>query len=168
MEIENHLKHLKKIQPRADYVLRSRAEILTTPLAPKRLTWRQFAMGMVQSGSAMALVGVFFVMLAGGFSLMKVVGWDRQSITVEAQAIDMQIQLADLKYTDLVTTAGNAALKPNVKKPGVATSKVVEKGIGTGTGTTGTGSASVATNSTSTPSSTEPIGIDEALEALSQ
>jgi hypothetical protein len=178
----DHLKKLKNVKPRPSYVSRSRAEILTTPVLPQRASWRQIVFGMAQSGSAIALMGIFFVFLAGGFSLMKVVGWDRQSITVEAQAIDMQIQLADLKYTNtnFINASGNAVLKTVTARPvvrqqitsgksdaqggkvTVSTSTVVVVNS-TSTVIIGTGSV---TTTTSTPK--EVIGVDRALDALSK
>jgi hypothetical protein len=176
MELEHYLKQLKKITPRADYVLRSRAEIVTSLRPAYRLGWRQVVFGMVQSGSAMALMGVLFILLAGGISIMRTTGWDSQSIRVEAQAIDMQIQLADLKYTNFVSTSGNAALKTSPTRPGsAAATKGTVEGNATSTvvaadpnaDSTSTPALDVG-EATTTPTSTAPIGVDAALDALSQ
>jgi hypothetical protein len=153
MHIEDLLKQLKTIEPDAHYALSSRSEILSHART-RRTGWRAVLVGVIQSGSAIALTGIMILLLGGAFSLRGFLArqggfLDRQSLQAEAQAIDIQIQLANVSYENF-TSAGNGALKPAAPKP-------VSHG-------------SASSDATSTPpaaTSTPDMNLDDALEMLS-
>lgn len=110
-------------------------------------------MSALQSGSAVAVGVLALVVLGGGYSIVKYLktagGLDRGALSAEAQAIDMQIELANINYSSLPFAAAHTqTLKPPKTTP-----------------LAGTGSA------TSTPPaeiSTPSMTLDDALNVLSQ
>lgn len=182
MEIFELLKDLKNIEADPDYLIRSRAELLTRPPKVRNGAWNIFVSAL-QSGSAIALTGLFLLLLLGGFSITKLTSFfgafgslQRGALTVEAQAVDIQIQLADLNYK-------------NTPRAQFKTAKGVTGGISTLEGAAGAvtggttpseGSSSAAAkpveidnptpvpNGTSTEPAPQPVGIDQALQVLSE
>jgi hypothetical protein len=76
-------------------------------LQQPKITLRVLLMGMLRSGSAMAAIGLLLFFAIGGSVWSLVVGpatklarWDSKTLLAEAQAIDTQIHLADLQYSD--------------------------------------------------------------------
>ncbi len=159
MQLEKLLKQLKTIEPDIRYTLRSREEILARQ--PKRgrwLAWKEVVYGIIQSGSAIALTGVIILLMGGAFSLRGIIAreggfLDRQSLQAEAQAIDIQIQLADVSY-DNFSSSGNEVMKATPVK-----SKIVAPS--TLPASTSTPAQSAA------PTSTPDMSVDQALDLLS-
>lgn len=142
-----HLKRLNRIEPDPAYAERSRRLIISAPQKLRVSIWDNF-MNSLRSGSAVAVAVLALVILGGGYSMMRYLkttgGLDRGALSAEAQAIDMQIELADIKYSSL-PFADNHAKKPaHPAKSADATS--------------------TAPTATSTPGMT----LDDALNALSQ
>jgi hypothetical protein len=103
MELEKILKQLHKIQPDPDYARNSRLRIIGLAHRAPKFTVRTFVMGILRSGSAMAVTGLMLLLALGGFSLYGLIGSVSgldDSLRAEAQAISMQIHLADLQYRD--------------------------------------------------------------------
>lgn len=142
MDLFNHLKRFNKIEPDPQYAAHSRARILAHTQRT-RLPFREAALAFLQSGSAMAFAALMLVVLGGGISFVKYLettgGLDAQSLRAEAQAIDIQIQLADLKYKNFPAEIRAVKPKPAAKQQAAATQA----------------------------SSTPDMTIDEALKALS-
>lgn len=153
MNIENLLKQLKTLEPDQKYVLRSRAEILSRP-QEVAMGWRAVLVGVLQSGSAIALTGVMILVLGGAFSVRGYLSragglLDRQGLQAEAQAIDIQIELANVSYANF-RSAGNSVLKP--VSPASAPAAVAAK--------------SDATSTPPAATSTPDMSVDDALEML--
>ena len=162
IDLITQLKKLKSIEPDATYKGRSRELILGTPLASRKTVW-DFIQHSVQSGSALALVGVFVLLLFGGFSTWRFLSpfelsaLDAASLRAEAQAIDIQVQLTNVGYTE-----HEPALETNVTSPSSASKpsqrvtalKKLAENLGV--------------SSSSTATSTAPLSLDHALELLSE
>jgi hypothetical protein len=68
------------------------------------VTFYAFFAGMLRPGFAMAAAGLLLFFVVGGSVWNMVIGpvadWDSKTLLAEAQAIDTQIHLADLQYSD--------------------------------------------------------------------
>lgn len=179
MDILDSIKNIKKITPDAEYSAKSKQLILqTTPLPYKKDPWRAFRWlgDSIQFGSAIALTGLFVVLVAGGFTIISKIltlnnfaAFNRTDIQAEAKDIDMQIQLAQLNaYQPPISAAQSTPSTDKKTASSLATVENIseqEKNIGDGTA----GNAAVITTSSpsaSTSSSDEPT-IDQALDAVS-
>src|SRR3989344_6771265 len=146
MDFHSIFKQLQKIEPAPGYVRRSRAIILAqgeTSLLRVGLT--RIFKEVLQSGSVLALASVVLVVVLGGVSAWRVLkpglaALDPAGLTAEAQAIDIQLELAGVDYTELVSPESTLADPASVVK------KVLRK----------EGEAPA-------PSSTEAVSVDEAL-----
>lgn len=155
MELFETLKQLKKIEPNPTWSESSKRVILAS--APfERLSFRQITMHVFETAGSLVLAGALILLVAGGFSgsgylspvHLSVV--DPITLRAEAQAIDMQINLLNLSYTENINGAAST--------PSVATAKTKATG------------ATTVTNTTTTASSTKPssLSIDEALQQLTK
>ena len=125
---------------------------------------------MIETGAAVALAGFFILILTGSFSPTSSIApiqysvIDPQGLHAEAQAIDMQIQLADVEYPQVTSTAmtGSAAPSP------AALSKVFAAALGAqATSSVSTPATVEATTSTSTSAASTTLSVDQALKQLS-
>ena len=142
------LKLLKKISSDPLYAERSKVRILNTPLPRKLSVWRVIFESL-EVGSAIVLAGGFLVLILGGFSglqMFNVANLNPTSLKAEADAIDAQIQLTNLDYQDFARQKESTTALVLPKAKPTQTSKV--------SGTPG---------ATSTP-----LGVDDALKALSE
>ncbi|MEK7608844.1 MAG: hypothetical protein AAB495_04670 [Patescibacteria group bacterium] len=154
MEIQEILKQFKTIEPRRAYTEHSRSEILLVRVdnARKKQSGMFRVFGEIfQSVSAIVLTSVAIILVFGGFSVWRLIrpgllALDPAGLRAEAQAIDIQIQLAGVEYRE-------------------STIAEVENSSG-GSGVLSIVPASSDTDEKDVPSSTKPISIDEALEAL--
>jgi len=174
MKLSDILKQFKNIEPDAQFSQRSKREILLSPQSSPLTVRGVFAfLHVIETGAAVALGGFFILILTGSFSPTSSIApiqysvIDPQGLHAEAQAIDMQIQLADVEYPQVTSTA---ALATN---PAVASSLTRAIAVALGTHATSSVSASstgdaggAASVSTST-SSTAPLSVDQALQQLS-
>ncbi len=158
MDIIELLKQFKKIEPGKEYAKQSRHSILSLKQKERQTFWQIFARS-AKVGTALAFSGLLIFMILGGFSAWKMLSplqisnLDPASLKAEAQAIDMQIQLANLNYEN------NAAGKTDESTqasplPASSSPKPSE-------------SPSPAEKAQNAPSST-PISVDEALQKLSE
>ncbi|MGC9968189.1 MAG: hypothetical protein ABSC29_00435 [Minisyncoccia bacterium] len=158
MNLFQILKQFKNIEPDPAFKETSRRAILAyRPVAPTTHLWsaQRTLWRIIETGAAVALTGFFVLLITGAFSGSRFVpvqysAVDPQSLHAEAQAIDIQIQLANVTYAEsavesTVQTAGGKLLG-NPKK---ASSTALSAARGT-------------TEATST------ITIDQALQGLSQ
>ena len=105
MDILRTLKQLKKIEPDSGYTRRSRSMIVESPVTEQPLwsPWRVLVHGL-EFGSAIALTGVFLILVLGGVSLWKnlspykLSSLDPASLQAEAEAVDVHFELAKLNY----------------------------------------------------------------------
>jgi hypothetical protein len=167
MNLFETLKQFKKIEPRADFSERSKREILLSPQGEPFVRRRIFSfLHVLETGVAVALAGLFILILTGSFSGTNSIApiqysvIDPAGLHAEAQAIDMQIQLADINYPQVTSTASGASTVAAAAGVAVAFSKALEENASSSVATS---TASAA--ATSTPSST--LSVDQALEELS-
>jgi hypothetical protein len=116
-----------------------------------------------------ALVGFFILILTGSFSPTRSIApiqyavIDPTGLHAEAQAIDMQIQLANIEYPQVTTTA---AATPATS---AALTKAFAAVLGISKASSSTAVTSTMDASTSAPTaSTTPLSVDQALQQLTQ
>lgn len=108
MDIFSLIKKLHDITPDPEYTDRSKRAILGLPFeAPReRVTVGRFILNTLQFGSAIALASFLIMLVFGGFSIggifeqFRMASLDPQSLRAEADAIDIQIKIAELSYTE--------------------------------------------------------------------
>lgn len=157
-DIQNILRSLRHIEADKRYVRSSRAAILADGRQSGFGIWR-FLMNSLQFGSSIALVGLLLILAVGGFSTWRFLSpfrlssLDPVSIRAEAQAIDIQIKLANVGYSDVQNAETTQVTEEGERTPMLPTEESGESPE------TGKGAENSATT-------TEPISIDEALERL--
>lgn len=166
MKLFDILKQFKSIEPDRGYAERSRREILAAPQS-ERLTMRGvFAfLHAIETGAAVALAGLFMLILTGSFSNAPAIVpiqsavIDPQVLHAEAQAVDMQIQLANIEYAQVTSTdaQGSTPATAGAVKPAFTKALAVQA----------TSSAAAGSDATSTASTT-PMAVDQALEQLTR
>lgn len=166
MKLEDFIKTVKSIEPDRDYSSFSRRAILATnPIMPAKTFW-QVMSNSFQFGSAVALTGVLMVLFLGGFSTwkflspFKLASLNTSDLRAEAQAIDVQLELAKIQYAEPAMAAETRAMEPMAAAMSAAPApKSVARGV----------AESEAENLgivTPPPTSTKEMSIDDALSAL--
>jgi hypothetical protein len=172
MNLLETLKNFKDIKPDAAYTEKSKRMILATE-PRERWSFGRGLMNIFETGIAVALAVFFILVIAGQFSNAPYVSPARFSVInpetlhAEAQAVDIQIQLASVAYKEATstTTAVNETTPQTVLASG--TTPLASAGFApTALRASGVASSSVAT-STSVGTSTA-ISVDQALKELSQ
>jgi hypothetical protein len=162
MDLLEILKQFKTIA--SDPVAREiskRAILATTP--KQHFGFRRILAGVFETGVAVALSVFFIMVIAGQFSNLPVAPVqlsviNPDTLRAEAQAIDIQIELAKLSYEETTTTIASTVPMIATIKP-----KAVMTPLATKTKPTQT---TVASSSSMEPTST--LSVDQALEQLSQ
>jgi hypothetical protein len=169
MKLFDTLKQFKNIEPDAEFSQHSRTEILLSPQNERRTIRGVFAfLHVLETGAAVVLAGFFILILTGSFSPTSSIApiqysvIDPQGLRAEAQAIDMQIQLADIEYPQATSTVamGSAAASP------AALTKVFAAALGVQSTSSASTPPAAADESTSTASTTT-LSVDQALQRLS-
>ena len=172
MKIFESLQQLRAIEPDPGFVEKSKRMVLMSPQkAEPSIGMRGIFVFLhtIETGAALVLVGFFILLVTGSFSGTKYLAPVQYSVIdpgglhAEADAIDMQIQLADISYVEVTSTAESTTAITGVAGvsarlgvlKGAKSPKAVAGAIGNGTG-----------SASSTGSST--LSIDEALKQLSQ
>lgn len=165
MNLLEILKQFKRIEPDPVFKENSRRAILAQEPAPATRGWsaQRSLWRIIEVGAAVALTGFFVLLITGAFSGTGIApqysAIDPQGLRAEAQAIDIQIQLANLNYNE-------AAAQSTMQIAGV-------KPAGNGSGKTvspapaATAPSGATATATSTASSTT-MSIDKVLQSLSQ
>lgn len=172
MNLIEILKQFKNIEPDKERSELSKRAILAMPQNAKRGSAWGF-LRVFETGIAFVLVGFFVLLITGGYSAVPSLSpvqysvIDPASLHAEAQAIDIQIQLASVKYPDAgSTTSALAALKNGSQSTSSARRAAIIKPVST------TSSSSAATpegtSSATSAATSSPLTIDEALQQLSQ
>lgn len=164
MSLLTTLKKMREIQPDPHYQARSRSIVLRTafPQPPIRAVWKWFIIN-IESAASLALAGTLLFLVFSGFSIWKslsplgIARPDLNALRAEAEAIDIQIQLANLSYQESTVSLLAPASSPKILE--------LEKESAT----------NASNNSLSTTSSrftdtlsTSTLSIDSALEKLAQ
>lgn len=169
MELFNTLKQFKKIKPDATHsAISKRAILAQTPIEPRRV-WglRRSLAAIFETGFAVALTVFFILIIIGKFpgqssvSPVQLSVINPTTLKAEAQAVDIQIQLAQIAYTETTSTdestpATTAAIA--AKQPALAAAAI----------NAASSTASNGTSASSTNASSTTISIDQALQELSQ
>ena len=201
MELEKILQRFKKVRPDADYAASSRRIILATVRpAKKPFGALRFILSNIQSASAIALMSFLFILIFGGFSVFKILNpfrlssLDPVSLRAEADAIDMQLQVAGVTYDGTVpgiravtagatTTSvvpplkgratakppGGVVASPSPESTSSATSSVPSSQTPSGASSASSSEPSTASSSAPapvSPSSTPSVTVDPVFSAL--
>lgn len=163
MNLLELLKQFKNIEPDPAFKETSKRAVLAAAPAmsaargwsAQRTIWK-----IIETGVAVALTGFFVLLITGAFSgselsPIQYSAIDPQSLHAEAQAIDIQIQLANLNYSE---PAAQSTMQIAGAKTGGA------KNASPLASSTANGTASAT--ATSTASTT--VSIDQALQSLAQ
>jgi hypothetical protein len=172
MNLFDILKQFKNIEPDPNFTEKSKRMILATPQTSPALTTRGIRMifRVIETSAAVVLVGFFILLITGGFqnSRLSPVQYsviDPQGLHAEAQAVEMQIELANINYPE--SSAAPESTSPTAATGGnSATSSELSAAIATSTA-----SSSPVVNASGTASSTattSTISIDQALQELSK
>ncbi|HTY40085.1 MAG TPA: hypothetical protein VMC43_03295 [Candidatus Paceibacterota bacterium] len=113
LEIPKSLKTLKLLRADEEYVRRSRLMLTggADLRAAGRPTWWKIMMQGFQVAATVALAGLLVLVLTGSFSAwnnlspFRLSSLDPAALRAEAQAIDLQIHLTDVGYTEAKTAA---------------------------------------------------------------
>jgi hypothetical protein len=155
------LKQLKKIEPDPAFKETSKRAIFALAPAATRtpgVRVRHTVWKILETGAAVALTGFFVLLITGAFSgsvTPRYSAVNPDALRAEAQAIDIQIQLAHLNY------AAPAAQST------FSTLQVVTSTTSGGATVTTTVSTETATG-TATSTASTTMTIDQALENLAQ
>jgi hypothetical protein len=166
------LKQFKKIEPDPQFTEKSKRMILATPQnspVSGTLAARGFRafFQILETSAAFVLVGFFILLITGGFPGSKYLApvqysvIDPQGLHAEAQAVDMQIELANITYPESATPVSTPTMA--VATSGATSSLAV---VTTSTATSSPSAANASGTASSTASST--LSIDQALRELSQ
>ncbi len=159
MNLFELLKQFKAIQPDAHYAEHSRRAVLASAQNPVAAPRKVFtiALHVFETAAAVVFAGFFILLITGSVSVapVKFSVADQGVLNAEAQAVDMQIRLANLNYLNY----------PESSVPSVKTSRL-NGGASVGSASHLGAAATSTPNSTSTPSST--LSVVDALEQLSQ
>ena len=136
MNLFEILKQFKTITPDPTFSEISKRAILAMnqPVDARTSFWsaRRTLLRIIETGMAVALTGFFVVLITGGLSNSNLTpiqygALDPQSLRAEAQAIDIQIQLANLNYPaqaaeSTAAVVGSSKQSPVVKTFAITTS----------------------------------------------
>ena len=127
MDLIDILKKLRHLEADPGYTKHARRLILRSKEAHRgSLTFGQFLINAFQTGSTIVLAGLLLILIVGGFSAGKLLtpfrlsSLNPDSLKVEAEAIGIQIRLADLSYRD---SAALIIVSPNAETT-IATSAI--------------------------------------------
>jgi len=160
MNLFETLRQFKTLEPESSFTEKSKRAILASsqnipPMSPFR-----GILQFIETGAAVVLAGFFILLITGALSNSTYIApvqysvIDPAGLHAEAQAIDMQIELANVNYTEgaaRVATSAPAAFAIPATSSALAASMIAA-----------TSSASAVT---STASSTS-ISVDQALSQL--
>lgn len=164
MNLFELLKQFKHIEPDAAFSASSKRAILAQAELKETLTSRRIIFNIFEAGAAVALTGFFILVLTGAlsnsrFAPVQFSAIDPQGIRAEAQAIDIQIELANVAYQGAASgesTVSAAEPQTTGDLPVPSAPK------------TAASLAAPTDTATATSSSTSTVSIDQALQSLSE
>jgi hypothetical protein len=169
MKISDILKQFKNIQPDTEYAEKSKRALLA---APQTMAVRERGIMLflhsLETSAALVLAGFFILLATGSFSGNKYLTpvqysvIDPNGLHAEAQAIDIQIQLANLDYSVVASTSESTTATTAGTARAMARALTIK-----GTGTASSPSSTIAAGDAST-TAPMPLSVDQALQALSQ
>lgn len=169
MDILTTLKKMRYVESNPQYRARSRRVVLA--IAPPRTRGEIFwswIVGNIESGASLAMAGLCLFLVFAGFSLWKsfsplgISRLDLAALRAEAQAIDIQIQLAGLEYQGSTQPIVLPSLPKSASETVTKKAEIPPAPL----------PGSVKENQSIVPeeksSSTAPLSLDEALLELSE
>ncbi|MEK9180252.1 MAG: hypothetical protein AAB897_02470 [Patescibacteria group bacterium] len=125
MDLLKTLQQFKNIEPNKDFTRKSRRELLGGSNIPFGIY--QNILRTLEVGASVALAGLLILVILGGASYIKffeplqITAIDPASIKAEAEAIDIQIELANLNYNESVArSAGESTVSVVSQEEGVS------------------------------------------------
>jgi hypothetical protein len=173
MKLFETLQQFKNIEPDSGFVEKSKRMILASPQkAEQSIGMRGVLIFLhtIETGAALALAGFFILLVTGSFSGTKYLAPVQYSVIdpgglhAEADAIDMQIQLANISYAEVSSTAESTVAM--LGAAGVVAHPLGAKGKTPAGAGVAAGMGIGSDTASSTGSST--LSVDQALEQLSQ
>ncbi len=172
MNLLEILKHFKNIEPDSAYAEKSKRMILATdPREPWNLG-RGLA-HIFETGIALALTVFFILVIAGQFSNVPYVSPAQFSVInpatlhAEAQAVDIQIQLANVAYR--ATTSTPIGMNETTAQSVTASGTVMAPSAGfTAAALEASGTASSSASASAATSSASAVSVDQALQELAK
>lgn len=158
MDVIKILKNLKNIEPGKEFTETSRSLILNVTPKPKS-GFLNILVKNLELGVSLALAGLLIFLIVGGFSAwrifspMQISNIDPVALRAEAQAIDIQIQLANLNYKTITPPKSDESTPPSA--PAAATNPAAPGN-------------QTKSNPGANASTSIPLTVDEALQKLSE
>ncbi len=163
MNLFELLEQFKHIEPDAAFSASSKRAILAQAELKESLAAPRLLLRILEAGAAVALTGFFILILSGALSTSKFApaqlsAIDPQSIRAEAQAIDIQIRLANVTYQG----GSNPESTVSSAHPALIAGSPSEGASGAAAASSSTASGNATSSATST------VSIDQALQSLAQ
>lgn len=173
MNLFETLREFKKIMPDASFTEKSKRAVLATPQnVPSLSPFRGF-LQFIETGAAVVLAGFFVLLITGALSQSTYIApvqysvIDPAGLHAEAQAIDMQIQLAQVNYTEGVVARASTVSVEQATSSALSTPLTAASPSLSATAAVLESSSSALMATSSTVSSTS-ISVDQALKQLTQ
>ncbi len=129
MDLIPLLKKFKNIKADPGFVAETRRVLLEAPFPARRMSTWQILVQSLEFGSAIVLAGLLLVAVLGGVSAwrflspLKMDGLDPTALRAEAQAVDMQLELTRIHYSEAAGADGLMA----APEPATTAHKTAEK-----------------------------------------
>lgn len=172
MDLFEALKQFRRIAPDPGFSEKSKRMVLASPQHPERsfvLRGALVFLHSVETAAVLALAGFFVLLATGSFSGTKYLApvqysvIDPGSLHAEADAIDTQIQLANISYTEVSSTVMGSTAAMAGTGPVVAHMLAAKDRAATGDAAPAGSATTSADSATSTT-----LSVDQALQQLSQ
>lgn len=167
MKLSDIFSEFKRIEPDPQYSEKSKRVVLAAAQTPVAVRERGIMIFFraLETGVALVLAGFFIVLATGGFSgttldPVQYAVIDPNGLKAEAQAIDIQIQLANLDYAEVTSTAAQST----TPEAATAVHALMMAGVGAASTSTASSTAAGGKDASSTASTT--LSVDQALQAL--
>ena len=173
MTLFETLREFKKIAPDASFTEKSKRAVLATPQNVPAMSPFRGVLQFIETGAALVLAGFFMLLITGAFSGSTYIApvqysvIDPAGLHAEAQAIDMQIQLAQVNYTEGVAAPASTMAAAAATSSALSTSMTAATPKPSAMSVAGVSSSS-APLATSSAATTTSISIDAALTKLTQ
>jgi len=170
MNLFETLQKFKSVKPDPAYTEKSKRAILATRQFVPALNLFRSILQFIETGAAVALAGFFVLLISGALSNSTYIApvqysvIDATGLHAEAQAIDMQIKLADVNYQDVTSNNGSTAAAPTSAANPAQVSAAMNAAA---PASAQNGTAPETASTTGSPTSTAST-IDGALRALEQ
>ncbi len=167
MKLSDLISEFKRIEPDPQFSEHSKRAVLATVQAPFAVRERGITIFFraLEAGVALVLAGFFIIIATGGLSgtTLDPVHYaviDPSGLQAEAQAIDIQIQLANLDYSVVTSTSAQST----TPEAATVAHALMIAGVGSASTSTASSTAEGGTGASSTASTS--LSVDEALQAL--